>query len=156
MFIKLDNQVPKLYTIGRLRKDNPNVSFPRKLSDETLANFDVYRVNYVTAEYDENTQYVLDSAPTLVDGQWTITQEVHDHTEEQIAYKVELKAQQIRNQRDGELARTDWYATRAFETGVAMDAEWATYRQALRDITSDAEFPNVTLPVAPDAPVEGE
>jgi hypothetical protein len=38
------------------------------------------------------------------------------------------------------------------ETGIALATEWATYRQALRDITTHANFPNLEeadWPVAP-------
>lgn len=45
-----------------------------------------------------------------------------------------------RRKRDALLAASDWVVTRAFETGTSVPAEWAEYRQALRDITEQAEI----------------
>lgn len=42
----------------------------------------------------------------------------------------------VRRKRDQLLAESDWMVARAVETGVPMAADWADYRQALRDITS--------------------
>ena len=48
-------------------------------------------------------------------------------------------AESNRTKRDGLLAATDYFAL----TDVTMDAPMTTYRQALRDITSHADFPNL-------------
>lgn len=48
--------------------------------------------------------------------------------------------QAIRNQRDKMIADTDWMAL----SDNTLTAEWATYRQALRDITIHANFPHLT------------
>jgi hypothetical protein len=45
---------------------------------------------------------------------------------------------QLRESRDRKLAETDWVVARATELGQPVPAEWATYRQALRDITLTA------------------
>ena len=46
-----------------------------------------------------------------------------------------------RNTRDGLIASSDWMAIKAFEAGTTVATEWATYRQALRDVTDQAGFP---------------
>jgi hypothetical protein len=54
----------------------------------------------------------------------------------------------MRAKRDGLLADTDWMAL----SDVTMSADMTAYRQALRDITSHANFPYLTdedWPVAP-------
>jgi hypothetical protein len=54
---------------------------------------------------------------------------------------------QVRAERDRLLAATDWMAL----SDVTMSPEWATYRQALRDVTEQVGFPdNVTWPIAPE------
>lgn len=59
----------------------------------------------------------------------------------------EDKAQQVRNRRDSLLSQSDW--TQVADAPVDQ-AAWATYRQALRDIPSQAGFPNeVVWPVEP-------
>lgn len=69
------------------------------------------------------------------------------------------KAVGLRMQRDDALAATDWIVTRHRDEMEASDvptlqpeqyAALQTYRQALRNITSQPGFPDVTLPAAPD------
>ena len=56
-------------------------------------------------------------------------------------------AAEIRTERDAKLTESDW--TQVADAPVDQ-AAWATYRQALRDIPSQAGFPNeVTWPVEP-------
>ena len=56
-------------------------------------------------------------------------------------------AAEIRTERDAKLTESDW--TQVADAPVDQ-AAWATYRQALRDIPSQAGFPNeVIWPVEP-------
>jgi len=59
------------------------------------------------------------------------------------------KWQYVRNERDDLLAKTDWVAARASETGVAVSDDWKTYRQALRDITTQSNPWDITWPTKP-------
>ena len=57
----------------------------------------------------------------------------------------------VRNTRDGLIASCDWMAIKAFEAGTTVATEWATYRQALRDVSAQAGFPNdITWPTQPE------
>jgi hypothetical protein len=57
------------------------------------------------------------------------------------------QAKVIREQRGAKLAASDW--TQVDDAPVDK-AAWATYRQALRDITSQSGFPwTIDWPVAP-------
>lgn len=57
------------------------------------------------------------------------------------------KAAAIRAERDKKLAETDWRGM----SDVTMSDDWKTYRQALRDITSQDTFPeSVTWPTKPE------
>lgn len=57
-------------------------------------------------------------------------------------------AAEIRTERDAKLTESDW--TQVADAPVDQ-AAWATYRQALRDIPSQAGFPNeVTWPTEPE------
>jgi hypothetical protein len=56
-----------------------------------------------------------------------------------------------RAERDKLIASCDWMAIKAFEGGTTVSTEWATYRQALRDVTDQAGFPNeITWPTQPE------
>lgn len=68
---------------------------------------------------------------------------LYDESVEQISFKV-------RNERNLLLSSSDWVTSRSFETGLPIPTEWTTYRQALRDITLQPEFPfNIQWPVKP-------
>ena len=56
------------------------------------------------------------------------------------------KAEEVRQERNSLIQQSDWMAN----SDVTMSDEWRTYRQALRDITAQAGFPNeVTWPTKP-------
>tara|TARA_B100001248_G_scaffold151182_1_gene113586 strand:+ start:510 stop:878 length:369 start_codon:yes stop_codon:yes gene_type:complete len=58
------------------------------------------------------------------------------------------KADSIRIQRDQLLEKSDW--TQSNDVVLTNDAEWKTYRQELRDITTQENFPtDVTFPTKP-------
>ena len=61
----------------------------------------------------------------------------------------EEKAAAIRAERDALLTATDW--TQLPDVPVATREAWAVYRQALRDVTQQAGFPDtVEWPVKPE------
>lgn len=144
MFVKITNgsvdQYP--YTVGDLRRDNPNVSFPKTIRTATMADYGMYPVGYEAApDYDPLTHRLQHSnTPELKDGKWKLTKTVVALTAEQIADATAAKAKEVRKKRDGLIAETDYFAL----TDVTMDAAMTTYRQALRDITDHENFPHLT------------
>lgn len=150
MFIKITNgqidQYP--YTLQMLRAENPNTSFPKSPSDETLASFNVFRVTY-TQDPDFNylTEKLEQQSPALIDGVWTVSKSVVSKTNEEIEADKLLKSNEIRNDRDQRLAQTDWMAL----SDNTLTQDWAAYRQALRDLPSQEGFPyNVAWPDKPE------
>jgi len=141
MYVKITNnavdQYP--YTVGNLRSDNPNTSFPKKVPTATLEAWGVY--NVVIADdpsYDAMTQKIVAAdTPTLVGGTWTITKSTVALAAEEIQANSDAEAQVVRIKRDDLLAATDFYAL----SDVVMTDDMAAYRQALRDITDHASFP---------------
>jgi hypothetical protein len=95
------------------------------------------------------TKYVL--GPVFTDTAATETEPAKTAAENEAAYKVTKDAEQaksVREQRSTKLADSDW--TQVADAPVDK-AVWATYRQALRDITTQDGFPwNVTWPDAPN------
>ena len=141
MYILAPNQIAKTYpyTIGELRRDNPNTSFPKRPSDATLASWGVYPVaNVDSPAFDYATQNLTEGDPVLVDGQWQQTWVITDATPEEIAQRAAQQADDTRSKRDKMIADTDWMAL----SDNTLTPEWATYRQALRDITSQEGFPH--------------
>lgn len=151
MFVKITNgeitQYP--YSVGLLRRDNPNTSFPKSLSSEMLASYGVYEVKTPPApDHDPETHFVeYAPVPSFADGSWVYVPSVRPLSSEQIAERTERKSAEARARRSGLLAETDWAAL----SDVTMSPEMAAYRQALRDITAQPGFPNtVTWPAKPE------
>ena len=141
MYVKIANgavdQYP--YTVGNLRRDNPNTSFPKRMSDAALEEWGLYRVTMQDEpSYNVRTQNTnIASTPTLVDGAWTLTWTVTDKTAEEIAQYDAIHEETQRSTRDQYLFDTDWWAM----SDRTMTAEQTAYRQALRNITSHANWP---------------
>jgi hypothetical protein len=154
MFVKVNNGQAETYpyTIGKLRRDHPNTSFPKRLSDELLAEYDLYRVDSAPQpEYDDKTERVTQNdIPTLIDGKWVIGWTIYDKEREQIDRETEAAADAIRARRDDLLAKCDWTVLADSPLTEEKRAEWLTYRQGLRDISSLEGFPYIDLPNDPD------
>ena len=55
----------------------------------------------------------------------------------------------LRIERDKRLAKDDWKVVKAKETGTNLSTAFKTYRQALRDITTQSDPSNITWPTKP-------
>jgi hypothetical protein len=141
------------------RAMHPNISMPQQLTEATLNDFGadvvfegpqptggtVYQYSQAAGVEQIGgkwyTKYIL--GPVFTDGETTAV-------EQEAAYKATKDAAQaasVRQQRSDKLANCDW--TQVDDSPVDK-AVWATYRQALRDITSQAGFPwTITWPDAP-------
>jgi hypothetical protein len=150
MFVKITNgQIDKFpYTIGDLRKDNPNTSFPKNIPDSLLAEFGLVRVTEIAApDYDSRTHRLVTQQPTLVDGVWTVTRAVVAKDQAQVDAEAAQKASSVRQQRDKLLAETDW----RFRSDMTPSQEWKDYCQALRNVPQQVGFPwDVTWPTQPE------
>lgn len=72
---------------------------------------------------------------------------------ERAALTEELTLSTNLSLREDLLAETDWYVIRATETATEVPADIVTYRQALRDITTHTNWPNLSeedWPVKPE------
>ena len=94
------------------------------------------------------TKYAL--GPVFTDRPAEGDQPAKTAAEQMAEYKAMKDAEQakaVRNDRNTKLAECDWTQ---LADSTADKAAWATYRQALRDITTQAGFPwTIDWPVAP-------
>ena len=147
MLIYKDGQVAHYKEL--FRNTSFSVSGP---SDEFLADNGAKKVTVFKA-HDRATQKLVSVDPYEEDG-IVYTVSVVDKTAEEIAADLNSKAAQIRNQRNQLLSASDW--TQVLDAPINRTA-WAAYRQALRDITSQEDFPNnVVWPKNPDEIVDTE
>lgn len=160
MYIKVINGVTENYTIGQLRKDNPNVSFPRSISEQTLNSYDVFSVIESTPpSIDERTQKITrNDQATNVNGSWIYEWTVTDKTSGEITEYDNAAASRVREERDRKLKESDWVTVKAVDEnakdnlGIQVPLVWLNYRQALRDITQHANFPHLQDTDWPEAP----
>lgn len=61
----------------------------------------------------------------------------------------EILWSRVRSMRDRRLRDTDWIVARAIERGEQIPEGWIYYRQALRDITKQADPMNIQWPEVP-------
>jgi len=148
------------YTLGDLRRDNPQTSFPKVIPDTILRRNAVFPVGELakpdfdplvqTLKRDDMPHKEVIRLKTEEDATDYITGEIDQSQVGQpiygnkwlVGYTVENKPQDqaeqaVRNKRNKLIADTDWMAL----SDNAMTHEWASYRQALRDITGQAGFP---------------
>ena len=143
MFVKVTNGEIETYpySVGKLRRDNPRVSFPKKISDEMLASYGVHDVKWLPSpEHDAETHFVeYGPVPVLQDGAWVYAPTVRELSVEQLAERSVSRAGEARVKRDGLLAETDYFAL----TDVTISDAMTAYRQALRDLPSHSNWPNL-------------
>lgn len=143
-------------TQGQWRSHYSNVSLPRLWKAATLAGLNLEAVlaspAATTTAYQTSAR---DGVEQNANGNWVEKYVARDmfadttedgvtttKAEHEAAYQATLDAATAtanRTKRDGLLANTDYFAL----TDVTMDAAMTTYRQALRDITAHADWPNL-------------
>jgi hypothetical protein len=99
--------------------------------------------------YDRATQKSEVVTPYLQDGKVYTRRVVNMTDSEKTAYVASQNAaaaQRNRDERNKRLANCDWVVTKALEAGGSVPSAWSTYRTALRDITTHANWPNLTGP----------
>mgnify|MGYP003676101067 CR=1 FL=1 len=134
------------YSVGLLRKENPNTSFPKQVSAADMAAFNVYPVTETFPTVSDTQKLVKVWTPTLVGGDWVLAHEAVDLTSDDIAEATAVLAANAREQRDALLAATDFYAL----SDVSMSEAMTTYRSDLRAVPTLNGFPSdFTWPTAP-------
>ena len=149
MYLKLENgNIRYPYTISELKSENPNTSFPAVLTNEVLESFDVYYVE--TTDYtDDYTKNIEEGTPILSESSYIQVWNKTDATEEEISAKLEEKWVEVRIMRDALLAQSDWTQFQDSPLSGTNLTDWQTYRQSLRDISSQSNPFNLSWPAKP-------
>lgn len=122
-------------TIGQVKERFPGVSFP--VPFEPPAGYEVVTpTEPPECQKHEKTSEVM---PRLDSGQWFQAWIIEKKTEVELSGEVEYVSANIRNARNLLLLETDW--TQGKDIDDSISDAWAPYRQALRDITKQSEFP---------------
>jgi len=141
MHIRLTNGQPEIYSIGQLRRDNPQVSFPKNIPDAVLADYGVYPLRvFSEVTFDPNTHCSKQSQIVQVDGEWQLSYVVEPLPQETVEETMRAKRNKL-------LADSDWIVAKFYDQQEAIPENWAAYRQALRDVTLQPGFPyHITWP----------
>ena len=151
MFALIENGAVKKYpySLYEIQRANLNTSFPSTVSDETMAEYGAMRVYFSTQPVLSDTQVLEEDPPVFSneDQRWTQVWRVREMTAEEVTRHFDSAASAVRQQRNDKLKECDWTQ---ITDATADKAAWATYRQALRDVTQQAGFPwTITWPDAP-------
>jgi hypothetical protein len=149
MYLKLENgNIRYPYTTTQLKSENPNTSFPAVLTNEVLKTFDVYYVE-ATEYIDDYTKNIEEGTPILSDSSYIQIWNITDATEEEILAKIEENWVDIRILRDTLLSQSDWTQFQDSPLTDTTLTEWQSYRQSLRDVTSQPNPFNLIWPSKP-------
>ena len=131
-------------TMGEHKELFPNVGFPGgQPTDSWMSENSVmpliryHSYNILTEKlvdvdpYIENGVVYLSKAEALTDSEKAAAEKE----------KIDRSAEASRAERNRRLAETDWMAN----SDVTMSDAWKTYRQALRDITTHSNWPNLKM-----------
>lgn len=134
-------------TESEFRSLHPNTSFPQSLTAETLDGFGADVVFEGPQAQPGRYQTAYRDGVEQLAGKWYTKWSVADMDAEAIAAKDAEQAKAIRATRNKMLTDSDW--TQVADAPVDK-AAWTTYRQALRDMSTQTGFPwDVQWPIEP-------
>lgn len=142
MYIKITDGTPAIYPLANLSSDNPQTSFPRNITDELLATYNVYPFTRSDIPTFDPLVSELQDGDFSQDsnGNWLLSYRV-------VNYSTDLASSSVRQERNSLLQQTDYLAL----SDNTLDSDMRIYRQSLRDISTQAGFPyNVVWPSKPE------
>lgn len=124
----------------------PNTSFPSSGIDEEFLQANSSTKVSVWKPYDAATEKLVPTSPYFEDNQvFTVT--VQALTEAELQANLNSAWALVRSTRNRKLSDSDW--TQVEDAPVDKEA-WKAYRQALRDITTQASPDSIEWPKAPN------
>lgn len=145
----IDGVITYPYTIKQLYSDNPNTSFPSNMDTASLQEWGVYEVSN-TPKPTNYTKDVSEGTPQLVSGSYEQVWVETDKSDSDISSSIELKWAEIREQRNVLLSDCDWTQFQDSPITGSKLTEYQTYRQELRDITTNENPFTLTWPTKPE------
>ena len=150
MYIKVSgSNITYPYSLNQLRSDNLNVSFPQTISDEILSDYHTYRVIPIGLDDNDYTKNYEEGTPTQSGSVYVQNWLITSASVEEITDRENIQWNEVRSERNRLLTECDW--TQMSDTPISGSklTEWQTYRQSLRDITSQSNPFEVTWPTKP-------
>jgi hypothetical protein len=102
---------------------------------------------YIDGSFDDNRYYIDNGSPVEIPEKPSPYADF-DYTTKQWVVNTAMVVFNVLEKRKKLLTGTDW--TQLPDVTLSNKAAWATYRQALRDITAQADYPTqINWPAAP-------
>lgn len=139
-----------ILTQGEVRKLYANTSFPAVWDQAVCDEIGIDPI--LESPQPTTTRFQSASRTGVVQddlGNWVHSWTVTNWDQVAIDAATEARWTEIRTQRNQLLADSDWTQLADNPLTNVQQAEWATYRQALRDVTSQEDPFNITWPTKP-------
>ena len=97
MYVRVNKQGQAIqfpFKPERLRQMHKNVSFPSTISNEILAEYNVFPVAQVSAPRYNQDLETISSGVEFIDGKWTLTYTINPRTDLELKAEIDEKVQQ--------------------------------------------------------------
>lgn len=135
--------------VGHYKEIFPKVSFPASGPDDSFLAANNAKKVSLFKPHNGATEKLIAASP-YVEGDFIYVVSVASKSTEEIEADTNSRAANVRAQRDRLLAACDWTQLADSPLLSEKKAEWATYREALRDLPDDEDWPDVEFPNDPD------
>jgi len=151
MYIKVSgSNITYPYTLQQLKLENVNVSFPKEISNEILSEFNTYKVIPSPIDDSDYTKNYEEGTPTQSGSVYVQNWLITSASAEEITERENIQWDEVRSERNRLLTQCDW--TQMSDTPISGSklTEWQTYRQSLRDITTQSNPFEIIWPSKPE------
>lgn len=147
MYLRIINNVVNYpYSLDKLKEDNHNTSFPSEMTESLMNEWNIHEVR-PTPKPNDYTKNISEENPILVEGVYYQNWVQTNATQSEIDQRISDKWDEVREQRNILLQECDW--TQLADISQATKDVWTTYRQQLRDITTQSNPYSINWPVKP-------
>jgi len=149
MYVKIINNNPIYYpNFEKIRQDMPDTSFPEILNDNILAENNIFPLSIDPIPNISISQKAVPAEIIFENGHWVQHWNIINLDDVELELEHQKMAGEARQKRNQLLQETDW--TQGKDISDSISNLWISYRQALRDITIQSDFPaNISWPEKP-------
>ena len=147
MYLRIINdEITYPYSLQQLKENNPNSSFPSEMTEAVMNEYNIFEVRQ-TPKPNNYTKNIFEGTPILVEGVYYQNWEQTDASTSEINARIEAKWVEVRENRNQLLQECDW--TQLGDIPNETKTIWQSYRQELRDVTSQSNPFDIVWPVKP-------
>ena len=138
-------------TLENFQQLNPSLSLPFPLLPEHIEphGFGIYDFSMPPEHGVFEKLEEVAPIKSTDNGVYYQTRIIMTMNDEEIAVRTQQEWGVVRSERNGKLAMCDWTQFSDVPMSDVKTAEWVSYRQALRDITTQSDPFNINWPVSP-------